>query len=474
MTDSKLIELFRSLTTRQRSRFGEFLESPYFNKSGDCIRLYRHIQKYAPDFTHAQLSKKAVLKKLDSEKPPDEKTLAYLAGKLMQLAETFLTIEAMLSDEWRRQMTLVRQYRELNLARHYRSARADMEKYLEKLPHRNIDFYREQLFAERLLYDHSDRNQRGFNEQLQTSADALDIYYIAEKLRYACEMLNYEAVLNIHYRIAYLEDVLNWSAGEAYAQVPPIQVYRCLVLMLRSPEEPALFEKARELIAKTEQHFSDAERKQFYTLLLNYCTRRINRFGDARFLKEHLEINKLLLQNGLMLEDGHIPPWDYTNIVAAGIKTEQAEWTRQFIETYRSKLPAQYADNTYRYNLAQYHYFMKNYGDAQHSLLQVETSDVLLNVTVRSLLIKIYCETEQDELLHSYLEATRIFLHRNQLLDPQLKRQMQKFVEFTAKFGKVMPGDRERFHELLAQLPPASEMMHREWLAAQIRSKVER
>jgi hypothetical protein len=107
-------------------------------------------------------------------------------------------------------------------------------------------------------------------------------------------------------------------------------------------------------------------------------------------------------------------------------------------------------------------------------LLQVEFNDVLLNITARSLLIKIYCETDQTELLLSYLEATRIFLLRNQLLEAHFKRQLQKFVEFTAKFAKIPPHDRERFQNLHEQLPPAQEMMHREWLAGQLAKKLER
>ena len=468
MKDSKLIELFQTLSARRLSRFGEFLQSPYFNKNSDCLLLFNYLQKYAPSFNHEHLSRQTILKVLPGNKLRDEKNLAHLTSKLLSLAEKFLSAEAMLADTWKQQVELLGQYRQLDLPRHYKSARADLEKLLKNFPYRNAAFYREQLFAERLLFEHSDRNQRDFNEQLQASANALDVFYMVEKLRYTCEILNYEAVLNIHYEVAFLDEILAWSASPSFTEIHTIQVYRHLVLMLRNPDEPARFETAKTLIKASGQYFEPQELRQLFTLLLNYCTRRINRFGDIGFLAEHLEINKLLLENGLIFENGLIPPWDFTNIVAVGLKTGQTDWTWQFIHDYHHRLPAEYADNVFRYNLAQYHYYLKNYDDAQRALLQVEISDVLLNVTVRSLLIKIYCETDQTELLLSYLEATRIFLHRNRLLDPHLKKQLQKFVEYTAKFAKIMPGDRDRYHELLEQLPPAREMMHREWLAAQL------
>lgn len=474
MIDSKLIELLRSFSARRLSHFGEFLQSPYFNKNRDCLLFFNYLQKYAPSFEHKDLSRETILKKPVSEKPLDEKALAHLASRLSALAEKFLAVDAILSDGWKQHLVLAQQFQEHHLPRHYRSARAALEKLLEAFPYRNTGYFRERLLAERLFYEHSDRNQRGFNEQLQVSAHALDVYFIAEKLRYACEMLNYEAVLNIHYDVAFLDEVLAWSASDRYATFGAVQVYRNLVLMLKNPDEPAFFEKARSLTATSEHIFQPQELRQLYTLLLNYCTRRINRHGDAKFLYEHLEINKLLLKNGLIFEDGRIPPWDFTNIVTVGLKTDQTGWTWQFLHDYRDRLPAEYADNVFRYNLAQYHYYLKNYDDAQRALVQVEISDVLLNVTVRSLLIKIYCETGQTDLLFACLEATRIFLHRNQLLDPQIKKQMQKFVEYTAKFAKVIPGERERYRDLLEHLPPARDMMHREWLAGQIIKSTER
>ena len=474
MTDSKLIELFRALSPRQLSRLGDFLQSPYFNKNTDCILLFNYLQKYAPDFSHDNLSRQIVLKKLATEKSLDEKLLAHLTSRLLSLTEKFLTTEAFLANEWQQQVTLARQYHALNLPRHYKAVQTDIEKMSAESPFRNTEYYREQLLAKRLFYEHSDRNQRGFNERLQAAADALDVYYLTEKLRYAYEMLNYESVLNIRYDPKYLDEILTWAAQPVYSEIPALQVYRRLLLLLSTPDETQHFENAKLILIQSETHFDSDELRQLYTLLLNYCIRRINRYNDVHFWQEHLEINKLLLRNGLIFENNALPPWHYTNIVAVGLKTGQTDWTHQFIQDYRERLPEEYRENTFRYNLAQYHYHLKNYDNAQRALLQVEFTDVLLNITARSLLIKIYCETEQTELLLSYLEATRIFLLRNQLLDAQLKKQMQKFVEFTAKFAKIPPHEPGRYQKLLEQLPPAQEMMHRDWLAGQLKNKMER
>jgi tetratricopeptide (TPR) repeat protein len=285
-------------------------------------------------------------------------------------------------------------------------------------------------------------------------------------------MLNSETVLNIHYEINHLDDILTWSASENLESIPVVRVYRRLLLLLRHPDEVERFEMALAAVSESGHLFPRGELQYLYTHLLNYCTRRVNRYNDTSFLTKYLEINQLLLKTGLIFDGRHLPPWRYTNLVAVGLKTGETDWTRQFIHEYREKLPKAYRENTFRYNLAQFYYALGRHDEAQHALLQVEFTDVLLNVASRSLLIKIYFETDQTELLFAYLEATRIFLLRNRLLDPHLKKQMQKFVEYTAKCARIPSGDRLRFQKLAEQLPPPQEMMHREWLAGQLSTRL--
>ncbi|MBK9013210.1 MAG: hypothetical protein IPM82_03490 [Saprospiraceae bacterium] len=237
---------------------------------------------------------------------------------------------------------------------------------------------------------------------------------------------------------------LSWASngligqqGRNLALEPTIQIYRQIFLMLHNTEEPRHFEEAKRLLTTHGHRFEAHELKQLYTLLLNYCTRRINRFNDEIFWHEYLEINKLLLENGLIFENGYLPPWRYTNLVTVGLRTGQTDWTHGFIHRYRGKLLPAYSENLFRYNLAQFHFHQQDFDNAQRELVHVEFTDVLLNLGVRSLLIKIYFETGQDEILYSYLEATRIFCFATNFLDKRVKQQMKKFVEYCGKLLKA-------------------------------------
>ncbi len=461
------------MAPKQLSRFGDFLRSPYFNKNQDCILLFEYLQKYAPHFSHENLAHTTVLQKLAPAKPLTEKTLAQLNAKLWSLAGKFLAVEAFLRDPWEQQMQTTRQFHALNLPKHHKASRAEAESLCDKTDLRNADYFLKKLVTEKMALEHGDVHQLDYNEHLQLAADALDIFYVAEKLRYACDILNYETVLNIRYKLAHIKDILRWAEEPAFEKAPPVRVYYHLVQLLKSPEEPAWFERARQAVGQHEQAFPPEELRQIYTLLLNFCTLRINRYNDEHFWLQYLDINKLLLKNGLIFDAAILPPWRYTNLVNVGLKVGQPDWVWNFMHNHRKHLPPEHTENVFRYNLAQYHYYQKNYDAAQKALAQVEFTNVVFNITARSLLIKIYWETDQSELLLAYLEATRIFLHRNRTLDTGRKRQMQKFVEITTKLAKTADFDKERLRVLIQQLPPAQETLHRDWLAEQIRAHLE-
>ncbi len=474
MVQSKLIALLRKIPLGQLSRFREFLCSPYFNKNEDNLLFFNYLEKTLHEGDESRLSKEWVLKNLKLSRPVDEKLLAYLMNQQLGLLEKFLSVEQFMGDEFGQQLTLMQQFNDLQLPKHYKSAAAHAEKKLGNSPLRHAAFFQKRLIFKRLLYEHSDPALRSYDESLQSAADALDAYFLVEKLRLACKMTNLENILNINYRMPFIEQALEWSATDAFLQIHTIQIYRGLLLLLRNPKDTASFAPLKNMLAQNEGLFQEEERKQLYTLLLNHCTRRINRFNDKSFLLEYLEINQLLLENGLIFERGKLPPWRYTNIVHIALRLGQMEWARNFIHQYKVKLPEAYAENALCYNLALYHYHLGEHGQAQQELLRLDfAEDVLLNIGARSLLIKIYCETGESELLFSFLEATRLFLHRNNLIDPQMKRQMQKFIQYTTKLARLEAFEKEKLNRLLEGLPTASDIMHHDWIAERILAKLD-
>jgi len=474
MQQSKLLDLLRTLSTRQVTRLEEYLASPYFNKNEDLLAFYRFLKEYAPGYSHSDLEKSKVVEKRIAGQKVDARRLVYWMSDLLKLTEHFLAVEALLEDPLLRHRILLEIYHEKGLFKHYKAILEKARRKLEAYPFRNAEFYFWQFQLRQLEYLHSDQSQRTFNPNLQEAADALDVFYLAEKLRLSCAMVNLVQLLKVDYDLSWTEEVLEVAKGSQGFQAPAISVYLALYDMLVHPEDPVYYTEAKkELWAHFEQ-FDKTELTTLSIALFNICSRRINRYNDAFFWKEYLEVGKFLLQEELILEEGRLSPWLYKNLVTAGLQLEELEWTHEFIQTYKDRLPASYQEPLYEYNLAHYYYHRKQYDEAQFTLMQVEFKDVFLSLSTRSLLVKIFYETDQEELLFSHLEAFRIYILRNKTLPDANRRQVQQFIDFTRKLARIGKPEADKLPGLEAQLPDASQVLHREWLLEKIGEKRER
>ena len=471
MHQSKLIELLRQLSTRQLSRFGEFLQSPYFNKNKENCLFFNYLNAFAPAFESPELKKNAVIRANPTGAELDERTLFYRMNELMQLLEQFLSVEYLKEQPLEEQWALMETYRQMSLDKHYNTARKRARKWLDKHPFQDAAFLQWQYRLAELEDRYAQRYDRKYREELQRAADALDRAYLAEKLRYSLEMVNAAQMLDIQYNLQLGEAVLSWLQEHPLPNAPRVDIYLYALLMLQEPENQEHYRQLYRLLQENEAILPPNELKDLYTYLLNYCTRRINQYRDRSYLGYFLDINQYLLDKGLLLENGLLAPWRYSNLMTVGLATGRLEWAHQFLENYKNLLPEDFRDNIYHFNLAHYLFHRKDYGQAQVLLNQLDLRDPLLAITVKNLLAKIYYETGQTELLLSFLEAYRIYLYRQELAKPKLKEQARNFIDFIRKLARLAPFETEKRKALAESLPPATETFERDWLLKMIRGE---
>ena len=472
MRQSKLLDVLRRLSGVQLNRFKAFLASPYFNKNTDNSLFFQYLLPHAPAFESPQLDRERVLKKLKLSKTLNEKTLAYQMSELLRLLELFLQIDQFLAHPVQPALALVEVYGNLDLSKHYSASLRKTRKAISGEPYRDIDHLRHLHQLARLEDRHAQQHRRTYRPELQAAADALDRTYITEKLRYCLEMTNSAQVLDIHYDLHLGEAMIRWARERNFDDTPIIQLYLQALMMMQSPEELDHFENFKTTLAAQEALLPPAELKNLYTYLLNYCTRRINYQGDKSFYYQLLDINRSLLEKGLLLENGELAPWRYSNIATSGLRTGQLDWTLQFLKDNKHLLPEAFRENIYHYNLGNYLYHKKDYDQAQRTLQQVELKDLLLAIGTKNLLVKIYYETEQTELLLYFLEAYRIYIYRQSKAKAHLKKQVGNFIDLTRKLAKLENFEKENLRTLKEELPAPGEVHEREWLVMKMEEKM--
>ena len=420
MHRSRLFQLLQPLSSAELEKFLEYVHSPYFNKNQKVRELANLIGEHFPDLTHSDFERNRLFEILfPGEEMKMQKLydhFSYLVGHL----EQFWMLQQLEQDDFQQELFLLSAYREQGLSSFFDRQRKKMQNRLEQRPERNEQYFSRQFQIARegaAFYLLKKEEGRHTDQHLQ--ADFMDYQYLAGKFKTACEMVNRQNVMGGEYDLSGLESAMEYYRGnlDRFGEVPAIALYYQVLLMLLEDEEESHYERLIVQLGQFVEKFSETEARDLYQYAQNYCIRKLNR-GNTDYLGKLFELYKLLLENGLMYEEGQISQWDYKNIVSVALRLEEKEWTLEFIENNRSHLEPRIRENAYAYNLANYLFSLGKYGEALKNLQQVELTDVFYHLGTKSTLLKIYYEMDEMEVLFSHLSAFKVYLQRNRQISP--------------------------------------------------------
>ena len=120
MFKHKIFPLFSSFSKKDIVKFGEFLRSPYYNKSESLIRLYDEIIVFYPDFSTMKLTKKSLYKIVFTSESYKDSTVRNQLSRLLNLAQKYLLTEgfekeSLAADNYLLEELLIRNNNELFL-----------------------------------------------------------------------------------------------------------------------------------------------------------------------------------------------------------------------------------------------------------------------------------------------------------------------------------------------------------------------
>lgn len=471
MHQTKTLSLLRKLDQRRLRSLDDFLASPYHNRREDNVLFFRQLCQFAPTYDQPELEKKRFLQSQANAWGWNAKDLTYRLSELAECIVQFLLWEDFVADEWAHSLARLRLGRRLELDTLVKQAERRLDQLAERQPYRDAHYYEQAYQRARLDYLADDPYQRNYRPRLQSAASALDRWYLHEKLRYGWEMANLEAMLDLHYDHGPEPALIDWLDGQADFSDSLLLMFRLALTITRELDRTDAYYELKDLLERRRTELPPDLRKAWYTGLLNFCLRRGNRDTDKVFMREYLDLSLMLLEEEVA-DDGRLSPWRYTNLVTSGLRCGETRWVWNFLHQYRDRLPEDRAENLYLFGLGQYYYHQRQWADAQRTLAQVSFDNVAFNLSLRALLARLYYEADETEMLFAQLEANRLFILRDQSLDPARKLQMRNFTDYLRRLARLDPPDPDALQTLLHNLPPAEQILHHEWLRAQLEAKL--
>ncbi len=475
MQKSKLIELLKGLNASEVKDFGRYVESPFFNKNQNLVLLYQYIVKSFPDYEAKRLNKETILKKVfPNLKATQTKRLSYFASDLIKLLEDYMIWVENQKNDADREIRLIEAYKNRKLDQFFWRSTDKLKTELEKKLHRDINYYYQLFRINHISFAQLGTLQRNKKQVglFEETLNALDIFYFAMKLKYACSMNSLKGTLPETTTIHLLDPIVDLTKQEAFNKNKILDIYNNFYLFNQADisieEKKKQYFQLKDLTLNNVKLLSKSEQQSMFIMLLNYCIKKKAK-GDTTFLRESFELYKFSADNEILFEDGYIySPITFFNTVMAACIADEHEWARVFMQKYKYKLNEDEGENIYNLSEAFWYSHTKNFDATLDILRKVEFKHHYYAVTAKYLITICYFELKDEYSLMNHLEAFRAFARRHTEMSDFLKESLLKFISFSSKVYKAIHLSKHGKEKLLTELSNEKNVAYRSWLNEKI------
>ncbi|HKR06627.1 MAG TPA: hypothetical protein VJY62_18480 [Bacteroidia bacterium] len=467
MNETKLIQLLKSLSPWELKSFQQYVVSPFFNVNESVTKLLELLIHGHPEFEESEITFEKIFKKLFKNKKFNHQKLRYVMTDLTLLLEDFLAYSVFEEKTFYKKKFLLQKLKEKNHDKYFQQHLTIGYEQQENSSHRDLKFYKRQLGYDELSYEFTSlKDNRAIDTSLQSLSDNLDIYYLSNKLKYGCEILNRQNIVQVGYKIPFLDFIIDYLNKKSFDHVPVISVYFQILLTLKEHSNEKHYHKLKSLLNQ-QTGFSINELRDMYGFVQNYCIRKINT-GNTKYLKELFEIYKLMLDKKIILENKELGHSHFKNIVAIALRQNEFEWTENFISTYSTYLNKELRKNSVNYNLARLYFAKNEFRKALKLLTTVEFTDVYYHLDSKSLLLKIYYEIEETEPLFSLISTFSVYLRRSKLISDYQRIIYSNLVKHVKRLEKIKSGSNYSLEKIKNSVAADSQIADIGWLKSKM------
>lgn len=456
-----LYDLLKTLTSREKKAFLNFVQSPYPGTTPEVARLAKYLLNGEQATEVNRQSKAAAFFGVfGKDAPYHDARLRKTMEHMLRSLERFLVTEQRAAEPFDYRLRLAALLAE---RKHTKLFRRLTEASLP-FPSEEADWTTENFEQAarwyQLLYDYRSNTDREHDPELHRRITRCQtVALLARRLRNACIFRS-----NQKERAAWLPDpLLDWAAQNwpqtDYAGLPLLRTLFAGYQALEMPGDPSYFARFRDGLLAAPACFTRADRRDLLLVAINFCSKRYND-GDTAWLGTQLELYDYGIRENLLLENGWITGYTFLNIGTLALIGRRHEWLEQFIRDYRDKVEPRYRDSAAGFNRARLDYALKRYRQALALLQQDLFDDVLLNLSAKTVQAKCFYELNEFELLDAHLEAMRKYIRRHK----EVGYYGERYLNFTAvlrRIARTRPGERA---DLLREIQAMPVLAEKDWL----------
>ncbi len=338
----------------------------------------------------------------------------------------------------------------------------------------NQGYYRFQ-FNELHLMDVRQKDIRKQTIGLTGMNNNLDLFYHENKLRILCEKSSRSKYM-LTKKLTPEEKEWIKQIPDHIKAYPQIELFTLTFQMIQNNCHDSyheLWKKANE--ANDQKKLSTTYLRSFYEYLIVHCTRQLN-LGHTEFIKSYDQIFSFLLEEGILLDQGYLPAWQFNNYIKILTKcifyedddrSTIIQKIETFINTNQHLLFSENKDSILKFNYAFLNYLKQNYDQAEKELLHLELhKDDLIKIEAKFLHLFILLETQNTDVLLPKIESLRNMISQKDWISKLNTQIRLKGITAIKRVQKVAPGRgrTEEYKKIKTDLEKSENFFGRDWL----------
>lgn len=473
MSEVKLSAALLALSPWEKKRFRKFLRSPYLITDARLSCLYDFLDE-------SEVNREAAFAHVFPGEPYDYFRISNVFSYLEKALERFWAYEQLRDQPEQEGFWALKGASVRDLGKSYRHLNRQIVKKWDREGFRNEDWFFRQYQLAALQDDHFLRgDKREANDRLDGKLAAADLFYVSAMLKNLCAWINRRNIVQTQSGLGPYARFLDFIQThiEEYQDHPYIQLYYLVLMTLLEGENPTYFQTLKELVPVYASAYPKEEQKALYAYLQNYCINRINS-GNTHYLAELFGLYQSTIEQQIICDDRSISQWDFKNIVSLGLRLKEFDWTESFIRDFHQKLPPALRKYALDYNLAAFYYEQGQSTEALKLLVRIDPTDLYYDLGVRTLMMKIYFDQEEEEALEALIHSFGNYLRRHKrIADYQVKVHLNliRFVRKASRLrGRMRSALRKSFtsevEQLLNAIRKTGEITNINWLESRVKS----
>ena len=474
---SRIILLITTLSSLEMKRFNRFLQSKYFNKNPDLIKLFEVLYKYYPEFNSTQFTEQYIFKQVYGKGRYNTANIQDAFSKLLRLLESFL-IDCYLDQQQQKRAMLLTEALSERLYLYYQQK---TQKMMNQINAKGIwatskDFYDAYQLAHQAWYHPETEKLTNDDSLLKLSQKYLDDAYLLEKLSYIAAISSRTTFLNSNIQSELAELRQQFANRPALAN----NEYKLLfeeVIIMHEKKDLASYQNFKRHLFSVAPNLKIEYRRNFLLHLINFGINfRLKAEGIT--IKEIFELYQLGVQERLFVKNGYIRDIEFTNICITGFRLGQDTWVTHFIEDHITCLKDREKEYLLPLVLAYQKLFNKDFEGLIDLLRGVQPKQSLKYLSrIQSLLIRAFFECrlhnigDYEQVLTAYLTNLKKLMERNQKNTTLKIEAHLNFVKMVKQLMLLLnnPFNKNTYAETASLIANTNPLIFKDWLIEKLK-----